>query len=129
MDYRPTTIQSQEQPWSDAFAVILLLFAIVLFPIMWPVTELWRYYRLYHRGFWARRKGRDSIEYQERRDRTIRRLEIDAEMMARGPHAVYVPTEDEWDSTMPAWARGRRGEIVDNVRRALGTKNYEFVFR
>jgi hypothetical protein len=28
---------------------------------------------------------------------------------------------------MPAWARGRREEIIANVKRDLGRKNYEFV--
>jgi len=41
---------------------------------------------------------------------------------------VYVPTEDEWQQEMPAWARGRREEIIENVRRDLGTKHYEYVF-
>jgi hypothetical protein len=127
MDYYPTTIQSNERPWSHAIAIVLLLLAIVLFPILWPANQLWRYYRLYSRGFWLRRKGRDSIEYHERRRRTIRRLTIGGEMMATGPHVVYVPTDVEWDRTMPTWARGRRDEIIENVRCALGTKRYEFV--
>jgi len=127
MDYRPTTVESNEQPWSDSFAFILFLLLILLLPIIWPVTELWRYYRLYSRGFWVTRKGRDSIEYQERRDRSIRRLTIDGEMLVKGPHVVYVPTENEWERRMPAWAHGRREEIIANVKRDLGTKHYKFV--
>jgi hypothetical protein len=72
-------------------------------------------------------KGRDSIEYQERRDLIIRRLEIGGEMRVKGPRVISVPTDNEWDRTMPAWARGRRTEIIEKVRRALGTKRYEFV--
>src|ERR1051326_8830593 len=112
MDYRPTTIQSPQRQWRNTFAVLLLLLVILLFPVMWPATELWRYYRLYSRGYWAKRKGRDSIEYQERHDdRTIRRFEIEGEMMVGAPHAVYLPPEDEWNRTVPVWARGRRDEI------------------
>ena len=129
MDYHPTTIQSHERPWSDALAVFMLVLAILFFPIVWPLSQLWRYYRLYSRGFYVTRKGRDLIEYQERRDGTIQRLTLYREVMSTPPTVVYVPKEDEWQRDMPAWARGRRTEIVDNVRRGLGTKYYELVFR
>jgi hypothetical protein len=126
-NYRPTTIQSNEQPLRDAAAVIVVLFAFIVFPIVWPATELWRYYRLYTCGFFVTRKGRDAVEYQERVDHTIRRLLIGGEMAVKGRHVVYVPTDERWNRTMPAWARGRRAEIFDNVKRALGTKRFEFV--
>jgi len=128
MDYHPTTIQSGERPWSDALAVFILLLAILFFPITWPLSKLWRHYRLYSRGFYVTGKGRDLIEYQERRDGTICRLTLYRELMAPPPNLVYVPTEDEWQRDMPAWARERRQEIIENVKRALGTKRYEFVF-
>ena len=128
MDYRPTTIESNEGRWADAFAVVLIIISLLLFPITWPVSELWRYYRLKSRGFWVSRKGRDAIEYQELRDGKVLRLVIAGEMVVKRPHVVYVPTEAQWQQTMPAWARGRREDIIENMKRALGTKNYEYVF-
>ena len=119
--------QSHERPWSDALAVFMLVLAVLFFPIIWPLLQLWRYYRLYSRGFYVTRRGRDLIEYQERREGTICRLTLYREMMATPPNVVYVPAEDEWQRDMPAWARERRAEIVENVKRALGTKRNEFV--
>jgi hypothetical protein len=127
MDYRPTTIQSSSEPWKDALAVILLVLAILFFPIVWPLSHLRRYYQLYSRGFSVTPKGRDFIEYRQRRDGAMRRLTLYREMMTKPPNVVYIPTEDEWQRDMPTWAQGRREEIVENVRHALGTKNYDFV--
>jgi len=39
--------------------------------------------------------------------------------------ANYIPTREQWDETMPSWARGRRDEIVDRVKATL-TEGYEF---
>jgi len=127
MDYHPTTIQSNERPWSDALAVVLLLLAILLFPITWPISQLWRYYRLKSRGYDVTREGRDAIEYQELCNGKVRRLTIAGEMIMKRPHVIYVPTEAEWQEWMPSWAQGRREEIVEKVKRALGNKKYEFV--
>ncbi len=127
MDYYPTTIESNQRRWSDAFAVMLLVIFILLFPITWPLSQLWRIYRLKSRGYYVTREGRDAIEYQELNDGTVRRLTIASEMFVKGPHVVYVPTEAEWKEWMPSWAQGRREEIVENVKRALGNKQYEYV--
>jgi hypothetical protein len=116
MDYRPTTIESSERPWADIFAVVLIVLSLFLFPITWPLSQLWRYYRLKSRGY-----------DQELCNGKVRRLTIAGEMVVKGPHVVYVPTEAEWQLWMPPWAQGRREEIVENVKRALGDKNYEYV--
>jgi len=102
--------------WSDAFAVILLVLFILLFPITWPLSQLWRSYRLKSRGYYVTREGRDAIEYQELYDGKVRRLTIPGEMVVKGPHVVYVPTEGEWQQWMPSWAQGRREEIVEKLR-------------
>ena len=102
--------------------VILLLF----YPLLWFVYQLRRYLRLRFRGFFVTREGRDNIVYEERRAGATQRLIIHGELMASGPHVVYVPDEEEWQKEMPDWAHGRRAEILETVKRALGTKNYEF---
>lgn len=68
MDYRPTTIQSNERPWGDALAVILIVISLLLSPVTWPLFQLWRYYRLKSHGYYVTRKGRDAIEFQELSD-------------------------------------------------------------
>jgi hypothetical protein len=127
MDYRPTTIESNDRPWADTFAVILVVLFLLLFPITWPLSQLWRFYLFKTRGYYVTREGRDVIQYQELRDGKVHRLTIGGEMVVKGPHVVYVPTEAEWQQWMPSWAQGRREEIIEKVRRALGNKNYAYV--
>jgi len=45
--------------------------------------------------------------------------------MAYGLRVVYVPSEEEWEKEVPERAHGRRAKILVNIKRALGTKNYE----
>ena len=127
MDYQPTTIESNERGWRDALVVVLLPLWILFLQIAWPLYFVRRSYSLRKHGFWVTREGRDSIEYQELCDGSVRRLTIGGELRVKGPRVVYIPTEAEWQQWQPAWAQGRREEIVEKVRRALGTKNYEFV--
>ena len=68
VDFRPTTIESNERRLADALAVLLILFSLLFFPITWPLYQVRRYYRLKSQGFWVTRKGRDAIEYQELRN-------------------------------------------------------------
>ena len=128
MDFRPTTIESSERRWRDALVVIFIPISLLLLPIAWPIYFVRRYYGLRVHGFWVARKGRDEIEYQELQNGRVERVTLGGELMASGPHVVYVPTEEEWQQTMPHWARGRRAEIIAKVKHALGTKNYEYDF-
>jgi hypothetical protein len=126
MDYRPTTIESNERRWHDALVIVLLPLSLLLLPIGWPLYFARRSYWLRVRGFWVTREGRDAIEYQQLHNGRVERLTIGGEMMVGAPHVVYVPTEEEWRQTMPEWAQGRRDEIIANLRRKLGTKRYEY---
>jgi hypothetical protein len=126
MDYRPTTIESNERRWRDALVIVLLPLSLLLLPIGWLLYFARRSYWLRVRGFWVTREGRDAIEYQELHNGRVERLTLGGEMMVGAPHVVYVPTEEEWRQTMPEWAQGRRDEIIANVRRQLGTKRYEY---
>jgi len=111
---------------SGLVVLLVVVLLVLLFPVFWLISQSLRYYRLLSRGFSVAREGRDNIVYEERRNGKNRRLIIYGELMVRAPHVVYVPTEEEWESKMPEWARDRRTEIIDNVKRGLGTKNYEY---
>ena len=52
------------------------------------------------------------ITYQEGRQH----LSLQVEPMAQGPCRVYVPSESAWQQRAPAWARGRRAEILQRLR-------------
>jgi hypothetical protein len=107
----------------------MLLYLFLLFPL-WPFfylyAEVRRRYTLSQRGFWARRNGRDSIRYEEKHGRSVEHLIIDGEIMAVGPHVIYVPTDEEWAKSAPEWAQGRKNEILERVMGILGKKNYEY---
>lgn len=126
MDFRPTAHEPGAGGLTDTLMVFLLPLLFLLMLILWPVSQARRYYGLRFRGFWVQRKGRDAIEYQELHDGRIDRLTIDGEMMAIGPHVVYIPSDAEWQQKMPGWARGRRAEIVEKVKRGLDARNYEY---
>jgi hypothetical protein len=106
--------------------LLILVLLVLLYPFLWLIYQLRRNYRLRSRGFWVHRKGRDDIEYEERRADGLHRLTIHGELMSYGPFVVHVPTEEEWANEMPEWAQEHRAEILENVKRALGTKNYEY---
>jgi hypothetical protein len=82
-------------------------------------------HRLRVRGWVACREGRDDVAYSEWVEGNVRRLTIIGELGT--PHAVYIPSDDAWERTVPEWARGRRTEIIDRVKADLGSKHYEFV--
>jgi hypothetical protein len=47
----------------------------------------------------------------------------------RGEYTIYLPSESNWNRTVPAWARGRRTEIVERIRSRLKPPMYQFVNR
>src|SRR5262249_44394048 len=111
----------------SGISILLLVVVLLLFyPLLWLIYQLRRYFRLRFRGFFVTREGRDNILYEERRAGVTQRLTIHGELMAYGPYVVYVPNEEEWKKETREWAHGRRTEIVENVKRALGTENYEY---
>jgi hypothetical protein len=106
--------------------LLALLVALALLLLGWYMLR--RQYWLRVRGFWAVGKFH-AIEYEERHGGKIERLIIPGESMARGRNLVYAPSREQWDTKMPAWARGRRNEVLAKARICLGTKNYEFIWR
>ncbi|MGH9967420.1 MAG: hypothetical protein ACREBG_06255 [Pyrinomonadaceae bacterium] len=108
-------------------AMLLYLFLLfLLWPFFYLYAEARRQYSLRNRGYWARRVGRDSVRYEEKRGRSIEHVTIDGEMMAVGPHVIYVPTDEEWKKSAPEWAHSRKNEIHERVKGILGEKNYEY---
>jgi hypothetical protein len=113
----------------DVLMFLLLLILLLLYPFLWLISQIRRHYRLRTRGYWLSRRGRGSFEYEERHETVVEHLVIDGEMMAVGPDVIYLPNEEQWQREMPAWAQGRRDEILARVKRLLGNKNYRYEFR
>ncbi len=112
----------------DLAMLLYFLILLPLLPFFYLSTQLRRQYWLNRKGYWVGRQGRDNIRYEERRDGSIRQLTISGEMMAVGPHVIYIPSEEKWRSDVPEWATTRREEILSRVQDVLGRKNYEYDF-
>lgn len=64
--------------------------------------------------------------YEELRDGVWERIEIDGEMlMGRAHHVIYFATPERWLG-YPAWARGRRDEIVARITSEFREPDYEY---
>ena len=69
--------------------------------------------------------GRDALAYEERHKG---RIEFGAELMGTGPvsRLITIPSSD-WDASVPAWAKGRKGEIVARIRSEMPEPRYKCI--
>ncbi|MGH8030118.1 MAG: hypothetical protein ACREO3_09300, partial [Arenimonas sp.] len=81
-----------------------------------PATRDWR----------VGHQGRDRMYYEEWRDGTWQRLDIEGEMLVgEAHHAVYLADPDRWRH-YPEWARDRREEIVARIRSEVREPEYVY---
>lgn len=75
-------------------------------------------------GYWVGVSGsKRKVEYHE----GAASLSLDFDLSGPGyPDTLYVPTEEEWDRSVPGWARGRRTEIMERIIGELGTKRWVY---
>jgi hypothetical protein len=70
--------------------------------------------------------GRDQMYYEELRDGTWERIEIDGEMLTgRAHHVIYFAGPDAWQA-YPEWARERREEIIARIKSRFQEPDYEY---
>lgn len=64
--------------------------------------------------------------YEEYRQGSWERLNVDGEMLlGRAHHIIFFRTEADW-SRYPAWAHGRRTEIIARIKSAFREPDYEY---
>jgi len=102
-----------------ALAILLILLGYTLFK-----GYLRNKYTLRKRGYLVQHVGH-HVHYHELVDGTVRTLDLSGEITVRGPYLLYPPNSNEWDHTVPAWARGRRNEILERVRTFFGREHFE----
>ena len=86
----------------------------------WFVAELIDYWR---RGYRVRWLTENEYVYEEVAEAGARSFPISREVLASGypaPCRVRMPTEASWASEVPAWARGRRGQIATRIAECFG---------
>ena len=78
------------------------------------------------RGWRVGHQGRDRMYYEERRNGSWERLDLDGEMLM-GPahHVIYFASAERWQ-TYPAWARDRRDEIIARITSEFREPDYEY---
>lgn len=71
-------------------------------------------------------QGRDLMYYEEFRDGQWQRLNIDGEMqLGVAHHIIFFTSAESWQR-YPEWARHRRGEIIDRIKREFREPEYEY---
>ena len=71
-------------------------------------------------------RGRDMMYYEEWRDGTWERLDIDGEMLTgRAHHVIFFRSPGDWRNG-PAWARDRRDEIIARIKSEFREPDYEY---
>ena len=78
------------------------------------------------RGWRVGHQGRDQMYYEELRDGSWERIDIDGEMLM-GPahHVIYFAAPERW-RTYPPWARERRAEIIARITSEFREPDYEY---
>ncbi|MES2477299.1 MAG: hypothetical protein V4640_16050 [Verrucomicrobiota bacterium] len=72
-------------------------------------------------------RGRDSMYYEELHGGIWERIDIDGEMlMGRAHHVIYFATAPAWNA-YPAWAQGRRDEIISRIKSQFREPDYEYL--
>jgi hypothetical protein len=107
---------------------VALIAAFVLICIAGIAHRMRMWWDVRARGWTVDDRGRDTIVYRETVEGHLEDLGLDSQGF-RGEYIVYVPSEPVWDRTVPAWARGRRSEIVERIRSRLQPPAYEFEYR
>jgi hypothetical protein len=61
---------------------------------------------------WAAQMGWHYVAYREGGEA----ISLSIEPMVRGADVVYTPDDEKWAQSAPAWARTRRGEILERLK-------------
>ena len=77
-------------------------------------------------GWRVGHSGRDDMFYEEFINGRWERLRVSGEMlMGRAHHIIYFASIDEW-ADYPAWAQGRRSEIIARIQSRFHPPDYEY---
>jgi hypothetical protein len=67
------------------------------------------------RGFHVGRRVGTHWVYEEVHGGEAVAIELELAYLGRAEYEIHIPGEREWLRSMPAWARERRGEIVERL--------------
>jgi hypothetical protein len=93
--------------------LIVLAFTAFAFRGFWKMSRRKR--ELLMRGYFVGQRVGTHWVYEELHDGEIASLELLLDYVGRGEYVLHVPGERDWLANMPAWAHGRRAEIVERL--------------
>jgi hypothetical protein len=94
--------------------MIIWFLLVVLAVVVAALTRKW--IRSKREGFSVKTKGNadgGDVIYDE--DGKLLTFYFD-----RSSRRIYVPSDGKWEEEMPAWAKGRKREIVDRINKRMG---------
>ncbi len=94
------------------------------FRASWGATRRKR--ELLRRGYFAGRRLGTRWRYEELHGVEIVAIELPLDYVGSGEYEVHIPGERDWLSTMPAWARERRAEIVERLETVFKRSQLHF---
>jgi hypothetical protein len=98
--------------------LLYLAGAIVAGGLTITVLSWYRSVRENRRG-WRTSIDPHGIRYEEKREHGWESLVITATTRGHGFGELLLPSPKEWESRSPAWAQGRREEILSRVRQQV----------
>jgi hypothetical protein len=93
----------------------LLIAAAGYFLLQWAWKATRRKRALASRGFHPGHRVGHHWVYEELHEGEIVAIELPLAYVGRGEYEILVPGEQSWPDRVPAWARERRGEIVERL--------------
>lgn len=104
----------------------LLLAGVAILMLRWYWRTTARKRALTRSGFHAGRRVGSHWAYEELHDGVVATLELPLEYVGRGGYDIHIPSEHDWQANMPAWARGRRDEIVERLQKVFKRSQIHF---
>jgi hypothetical protein len=108
--------------WIDG--LLLAGAATLLLQWYWRTTARKR--ALLGRGFHTGRRVGAQWAYEELHDGEVVTLELPLEYVGRGGYDIHIPSEHDWQASMPSWARARRAEIVERLQQVFKRSQIHF---
>jgi len=67
-------------------------------------------------GYFGGGRAQEDCVYEEYINGKLLKLKIKLENTEPGHWELFVPSKDEWQSTVPEWATDRRTEIIERIK-------------
>jgi hypothetical protein len=103
-----------------------LLGGAVALLLRWYWRTTGRQRALLRHGFYTGRRIGTNWVYEELHEGIVVSLELPLEYAGRGEYDIHIPSERDWQVGMPAWAHGRRAEIVERLQTVFKRSQMHF---